>query len=246
MQYVPEITGYDLEGNPEYRWVVENIPTGSSPADLAFNTAELAQLYDIELRKLGLGHRELDINERQFAQDIALARAKHKLDELELGRRYGLDVRQFDLDAEISRGQLALDTEELAEMVRSNKVREAQEERGLALSSAVNAMDAYLRATEMADARRLSAFQEARSLLPSLVPEGQKYFSGFEPTGPLATAFAGINLPFSPVEIVHKKFRPGELAQQPDVGAGAFPGMLGPIQAAGVQSPPLPVGGLQG
>ena len=76
-------------------------------------------------------------------------------------------------------------------------------------------MSAYLTGTQLADARRLAAAQEARALLPSLVNPNQKYFAGQGPNEALAAASARSGLPFAGSEIVHKQMTPQVLAGAP-------------------------------
>lgn len=124
---------------------------------------------------------------------------------------------------------------QLAEDARSNRAREAAMARQRALDAATSALSAYLRGSELADARRLSALQESRQLLPFLVSPGQEFFSGLEPSGALAQVAANYGLPFSPVELQHKELRPGELAAPPtggQIGEGIL-AQIGNVQGQG-------------
>ena len=76
----------------------------------------------------------------------------------------------------------------LMESIRSNKATEAARARQRALDAASSAVTAYLEGTRLADARRLSAFQESRQLLPYLVDPNQKYQAGLAPGGALQQA----------------------------------------------------------
>ena len=151
-------------------------------------------------------------------EEMALGWAGQIL-EAELGRGE-LDIgrRRLGLDTELGRGELALNRQGLAETTRSNKAQEVEARRGRALEAASNALSSYLRGTELSDARRLSAAQEARALLPSLVKPGQRYFAGQGPNEALAQASARSGLPFQGSEIVHKQLRPGALAAPPTQG----------------------------
>jgi hypothetical protein len=136
--------------------------------------------------------------------------------ETELGRGE-LDVsrKRLGLDTEIDRGRLGVERQSQAELMRSNKAREAEDRKQRALDAASSALTSYLRGTELADARRLSAAQEARALLPSLVNPNQKYFGGQGPNEALSQASARFGLPFQGSEIVHKQMTPQVLAGAP-------------------------------
>ena len=92
-----------------------------------------------------------------------------------------------------------------------------------ALQAATAALRAYMRASELAQARKLSAFQEARSLLPLLVSPQLRQFPGLEAGGALSTAMGRFGLPFTPIDIQHQQINPAELLAQPaeqELGAG--------------------------
>ena len=128
---------------------------------------------------------------------------------------------------------------ELAEMARSNKATEAQRARQRALDAASNATDAYIEGTRLADQRRLSAFQEARELLPYMVAPGQQYQAGLEPGGALGTAFGRLGLPFQPQQLPTARFAPSQLAIAPSeqqIGQGILQ-QIGGIRAAGQPGP---------
>lgn len=139
--------------------------------------------------------------------------------------QYGLGLKGIEVDwarVGIEREGLGIQREGqeiqrqgLAESVRSNKANEAAIARRRALDSAMGAVDSYLKGTQLADARRLAAFQESRALLPHMVNPQQKYFAGQEPGGPLATAASRFGLPFQGQEIQHKQLAPGILAGAP-------------------------------
>lgn len=139
--------------------------------------------------------------------------------------RVGIDREQMDVNRQLARVQQG----ELAESTRSNKVQEAEAARQRALDAASNAMSAYMTGTQLADARRLASFQEARSLLPSLVDPNQRYQAGYEPGGPLATATERFGLPaMAPQQIQKKTLRPGDLAKAPtrgQIGGGIMSGI---------------------
>lgn len=104
----------------------------------------------------------------------------------------------------------------LAESIRSNMAREAESRRQRALDAAIGAVTAYLTGTQIADARRLNAFQESRALLPSLVPKEQEYFAGQEPGGVLETAALRFGIGgFRGAPIQHKEITPAIMATPP-------------------------------
>ncbi len=103
--------------------------------------------------------------------------------------------------------------DELAELNRSNEAREAGNAASRALTASTAAMEAYLQGTQLADARRLAAHQEARALLPDLVAPDREFFAGTGPGGFLdrfSKKFLGG--PTEGAEVIQKKFRPGDLA----------------------------------
>lgn len=129
-----------------------------------------------------------------------------------------VDWAQVGIDKDrvgIEREQTAIQRSGQLETVRANKANEAAIKRQRALDSATSAISAYLRGTELSDARRLAAFQESRALLPSLVNPTQKYFAGQEPGGALATTAANYGFGFTPTEIQHKTLSPSSLATAP-------------------------------
>ena len=139
--------------------------------------------------------------------------------------RVGVDREQMGINRQLARTQQG----EHAEMTRANKVGEAEKARQRALDAASNAMSAYMTGTQLADARRLASFQEARSLLPHLVDPNQQFQAGYEPGGPLATATARFGLPpMTPQRIQKKRLRPGDLAKAPSnqqIGGGIMSGI---------------------
>ena len=131
---------------------------------------------------------------------------------------YALGLKGLEVDWEqvaVERERIAQDAEDLAEITRANAAREREDARRRHLDAATEAVDAYLRGTELADARKLNAFQESRELLPYLVSPSQRYFSGQEPGGPLATAAGRFGLPFTGAEIQHKQLTPAQLGLPP-------------------------------
>jgi hypothetical protein len=133
------------------------------------------------------------------------------------------------------KAQVAINAKGQAETQRSNKAQEAAIARQRALDAASKAVDSYLKGTELADARRLAAFSEARQLLPFAVNKGQKYSAGFEAGGPLSQAMQGYGFKFQPREVVRQTFKPGELAQTPtssQIGAGVID-RIGDVERAG-------------
>ncbi len=99
------------------------------------------------------------------------------------------------------------------ETARANVARESNNAANRALSASTAAMSAYLQGTQLADARRLAAHQEARALLPSLVSEDREFFAGTGPGGFLdrfSKKFLGG--PTEGAEVIQKNFRPGDLA----------------------------------
>ena len=102
---------------------------------------------------------------------------------------------------------------ELKESTRAALERERNNAANRALSASTAAMSAYLQGTQLADARRLAAHQEARALLPSLVSKDRKFFGGTGPGGSLdrfSEKFLGG--PGERAEVVQKVFKPGDLA----------------------------------
>ena len=103
--------------------------------------------------------------------------------------------------------------DELIESNRAALARESGNNANRALSASTAAMSAYLQGTQLADARRLAAHQEARALLPSLVSKDRKFFGGTGPGGSLdrfSEKFLGG--PGERAEVVQKVFKPGDLA----------------------------------
>lgn len=123
----------------------------------------------------------------------------------------------------------------LFEQTRSNKEFEAEARRGRALTSATNAVSAYLRGTELSDARRLASFQEGKSLLPFLVSPEQEFQAGFGPEGPLAQFSQQFGQQFEPLALPTREFTPQALAEAPtggQIGSGILAG-IGQLQQAG-------------
>jgi len=151
---------------------------------------------------------------------------------------YQLGLKGLEVDwARVAndRERVAIERQVAAEGRRANMAQEAEARKQRALSANATAIDAYLTGTQLADARRLSALQEARALLPSLVSPDQQYFAGQEPGGALSVASARFGLPFSPAEIQHTRLSPGALAQTPtrgDVGSDII-NYIGQVQQAG-------------
>ena len=127
----------------------------------------------------------------------------------------GIDPAIHWAQIELDKQRLQLEREGLSESIRSNQATEAENRRQRALNAASDAVSAYLTGTQLADARRLSAFQESRALLPSLVSPDQKYFAGQEPGGALDVASQRFGLPFKGSEIQHKQLTPAALAIAP-------------------------------
>ncbi len=104
----------------------------------------------------------------------------------------------------------------LAETVRSNMAREAEQRRRRALDAASNAANAFLTGSQLSDARRLNAFQESRSLLPFLVDPEQEFVSGQEPGGLVEQSLRRLGVSgFQPSRIQHKQLTPAQLAVPP-------------------------------
>jgi len=205
--------------------------------------------YQIALAKLGLDERTLGLDERRLgyestASEAAIKRAEEEnyLEALGLQLEAELGRGNLSLQQLIAAGQLKTDEStskrlerELDELMRANKARETLQQDELAAIRARDAISSYLQATELADARRLSAIQERRALLPSLVDPSQEYFSGLGPTGPLASVAGGLGLPFDPARIQHQQFDLGALTSPPG-GAGLeallmqqLPGLAGGV-----------------
>ncbi len=101
---------------------------------------------------------------------------------------------------------------ELKESTRAALAREGNNAANRALSASTAAMSAYLQGTQLADARRLAAHQEARALLPSLVSEDREFFAGTGPNSVLERfqeKFLGGK--GEGAEVIQKTFRPGDL-----------------------------------
>lgn len=126
----------------------------------------------------------------------------------------GIDKQRLGIDRE----RTQIERQTLAESIRAAKEREAEDRKQRALEAASNAVDAYLRGSQLADARRLSAFQEKRALLPSLISPNQQYAPGQEPGGPLSEVSQRYGLPFQGFEVQHTQFNPGQLAAPPTQG----------------------------
>ena len=157
---------------------------------------------------------------------------------------YQLGLKNLDVDwaevgisrdrVDIERQLAAVQEGELAEVERSNRVTEAQRARGQALDAASNAVQAYMEGSRLADARRLSAFQETRQLLPYMVSEGQEYQAGFEPGGPLSGALGGLGLNLPSQRLPTTRLDPSQLAVAPtdtQIGSGLL-AQIGQIQGA--------------
>lgn len=151
---------------------------------------------------------------------------------------YQLGLKSLEVDwanVGVNREQVAVSRAAQAEEARFNKAQEAMTARQRALDAASEAMQAYLTGSQLADARRLSAFQESRELLPYLVSPNQKYQAGMEPGGTLAAAAARYGLPFNPQELPKKQLTPSALAIAPtnqQIGPGIMTQMQN-ITAAG-------------
>lgn len=93
----------------------------------------------------------------------------------------------------------------------------AQAARQFGLNKLTSALSGYLQGTRDVAGRRLSAFQQAASLLPGMVDPSQRHFAGFEPRGTLQTVAERAGIPFRPVEIQHQQLAPGDLARTPEL-----------------------------
>lgn len=156
-------------------------------------------------------------------QDLDLQSTMRGYDiEEELGRAgVNIDWANVGIDRQrigIERERSLIERESLAERIRASKEQEAEDRKQRALDAASQAVDAYLRGSQLADARRLSAFQEKRALLPSLISPNQKYAPGQEPGGPLSEVSQRYGLPFNPFEVQHTQFNPDQLAMAPTQG----------------------------
>ena len=98
--------------------------------------------------------------------------------------KVGLDKQRIAIEQAAQRTNQG----SLMEGIRSNKAREAAVARQRALDAASTALSSFLEGSRLADARRLSAFQESRQLLPYLVDPNQKYQAGLAPGGALQQA----------------------------------------------------------
>lgn len=163
----------------------------------------------------------------EYALDEGGANASRYNAELD----YQLGLKQLEVDWAEARTQQAM----AAEAARSNRASEAENARRRALDAASDAAGAYLQGTQLADARRLASFQEARQLLPYLVSPGQEYQAGLAPGGALAVASARRGLPFTPQRLPTQTFDPAELARAPSeqqIGAGVLE-QIEPIRQGG-------------
>lgn len=198
-------------------------------------TADILQAFQLQLQDKEFKHQSrldrdnLDLN--KWFGSIDRIQSQQGLDQAEQERlrRFGLDDRRFGLEAELGRGELdlargqfglderrfGLEERGFEEQLRQARVAEEMAKRDSLLETANSAMSAFLRSTELADARKLAAFQETRALLPMLVNKNQRYFSGMGPGGTLSTIMGRYNLPFEPVEIQHANLNPMELMQAP-------------------------------
>ena len=116
-------------------------------------------------------------------------------------------------------GELALLQSELAEQKRSNLAREAASTRQITLDRALGSLTAYNTAQDIANQRRLTAFDQARQLAGFLIPKGTEFFPGLEPGGALAQVSQDFGLPFGGAPVVEQTF---------DVGALSQPGQISP------------------
>lgn len=136
-----------------------------------------------------------------------------------------------------SGGGAGSDPAYLAETVRANMAREAEQRRRRALDAASNAASAYLTGTQLSDTRRLNAFQESRALLPFLVDPEQEFFGGQEPGGIVDRTLQQLGIPgFKPSEIQHKQLTPAQLALPPSpeqVGSDIVD-YIGDVQEGGI------------
>ena len=123
----------------------------------------------------------------------------------------GVDRQRARIDNE----RMLTERQQLAEAIRASKEREAEDRKQRALDAASQAVDAYLRGSQLADARRLAAFDERRQLLPLMVDPNQRYAPGQEPGGAMATMAQRYGLPFTGSTIQHQTMNPSELALPP-------------------------------
>lgn len=142
-------------------------------------------------------------------------------------------TEQNYLDALRTGGGLQLDLRTIEETERANRAREAEDARRRGLDAATASISAYLRATELADARRLAAVQEQRALLPFMVDPNQQFFSGLGPDSPLAAAAGAFGLPFEPVPIQHTTINAAGLAETPQIPGGSILDYLNRLQQLG-------------
>ena len=129
----------------------------------------------------------------------------------------------------------AIQAKSQAETSRSNKAQEYEARKQRALDAASSAVSAYLKGTELSDARRLASFQEARELLRYQVDPSQEYQAGMGPGGALSQAVQGFGMNFDPQKLPKSVFEPGKLQEAPttgQIGAGIMSG-IGGIKTAG-------------
>ena len=159
----------------------------------------------LEYAKLGLDERQINaLIEHQKTQDYLEALGLQSSNQLGQGQ-LELGQGQLSLDQLQVAGQLKLGQaeetrlgKELEELLRANRAREAEDSKRRALEAAQAAISGYLKASELADARRLASLQERRALLPLMVDPNQQYVSGMGPTDPLAQVTQGFGLNFNP------------------------------------------------
>jgi len=103
-------------------------------------------------------------------------------------------------------GELALLQAELAERERNNRAQEALQTRTITLDRALGSLTAFNTAQDIANQRRLTAFDQARQLAGFLVPKGTDFFAGLGPNDALAQVSQSFGLPFGGAPVVEQPF----------------------------------------
>ena len=168
--------------------------------------------------ELAVDYARIEAEKRGQDLDFQAATRGYDIEEMLGLKNVDIDWAKVGVDrqrAAIDKERQLTERQQLSEQIRADKEREAEDRKQRALDAASQAVDAYLRGSQLADARRLAAFQEQRALLPSMVDPNQRYAPGQEPGGAMATMAQRYNLPFAGTEIQHQVMNPGALAAPP-------------------------------
>lgn len=202
--------------------------------DLA-QTDQIRAMIDLLMPQFELEQDRFGLEERRFGLDQLDAERRQEIERLLLDVQQGrlsLDQLQAQIDVVLSRERLELEgmlggrgldiQESQLTLQRELGFASLEEQRkDRALDSALGAISSYLAGMSAADARRLSASQETRALIPFMVDPNQQFFSGMGPESALARA-SGPG--FQPQEISSFEIPdPSQLAQAPtqeQIGGG--------------------------